>query len=40
MMPRCKFADVSEHDMDLLFLEEFVVSQEFLNLFTAKVGYN
>lgn len=37
-MPRCKLADVSEHDMDLLFLEEFVVSQEFLNLFTAKVG--
>ena len=38
MMPICKFADVSEHDMDMLFLEEFVVSKEFLNIFTSKVG--
>ena len=37
MMPICKFADVSEHDMDMLFLEEFVVSKEFLNIFTSKV---
>lgn len=38
MMPICKFADLSEHDMDMLFLEEFVVSQEFLNIFTSKIG--
>lgn len=33
----CKFADVSEHDMDMLFLEEFVISKEFLNIFTSKI---
>ncbi len=38
MMPICKFADVSEHDMDMLFLEEFIVSKEFLNIFTSKIG--
>lgn len=38
MTPICKFADVSEHDMDMLFLEEFVASKEFLNIFTSKVG--
>ena len=36
-MPICKFADVSEHDMDMLFLEEFVVSKEFLNIFTSRI---
>ncbi len=30
---QCTFADVTEHDMDLLFLEEFVCSDEFLKLF-------
>lgn len=38
MIPICKFADVSEHDMDMLFLEEFVISKEFLNIFASKVG--
>ena len=33
-----KFADVSEHDMDMLFLEEFASSQEFLKIFTEKTG--
>lgn len=37
-LPICKFADVSEHDMDMLFLEEFVVSKDFLNIFTSKIG--
>ena len=34
----CFFSDVSEHDMDLLFLEEFVCSESFLELFTLPVG--
>lgn len=34
----CKFSNVSERDMDLLFLEEFVVSKEFLNIFISKAG--
>ena len=34
----CFFSDVSEHDMDLLFLEEFVCSKDFLNIFTLQVG--
>lgn len=38
MMPICKFQDVSEHDMDMLFLEEFVISKDFLNIFTSKVN--
>ena len=38
MMPTCKFADVSEHDMDMLFLEEFSISKEFLNIFTSKIN--
>ena len=37
MMLSCKFADISEHDMDMLFLEEFVISQDFLNIFTSKI---
>ena len=41
MMTICKFADVSEHDMDMLFLEEFVISKDFLNIFTSKINiYN
>ena len=35
---QCTFADVTEHDMDLLFLEEFVYSDAFLELFTQQVG--
>ncbi len=38
MIPICKFADISEHDMDMLFLEEFVVSKDFLNIFTSKLN--
>ncbi len=38
MIPICKFTDVSERDMDMLFLEEFVISEEFLNIFTSKIG--
>ena len=36
-MLKCTFSDVSERDMDLLFLEEFVCSQEFLNIFLSKI---
>jgi len=35
---QCIFSDVSEHDMDLLFLEEFVCSPAFTKIFTDKVG--
>lgn len=34
----CTFSDVSEHDMDLLFLEEFVCSAAFTKIFTDKIG--
>ena len=34
----CYFSDVSEHDMDLLFLEEFVCSEAFLRIFTKTIG--
>lgn len=37
-MINCKFSDVSERDMDLLFLEEFASSSEFLNIFLSKIG--
>lgn len=37
-MIRCVFNDVTERDMDLLFLEEFVSSPEFLDIFLSKVG--
>lgn len=37
-MVKCYFSDVSERDMDLLFLEEFVCSEAFLQIFTDKVG--
>ena len=36
----CFFSDVTERDMDFLFLEEFVCSQEFFNIFTSLVGIN
>ena len=39
MIPICKFADISEHDMDMLFLEEFVVSKDFLNI-NARVNWD
>ena len=37
-MLECKFSDVSERDMDLLFLEEMASSQEFLNIFLSKIN--
>jgi len=37
-MIKCLFSDVSERDMDLLFLEEFVVSDEFVKLFSDKAN--
>ena len=37
-MIECRFSDVSEHDMDMLFLEEFVCSKRFLNIFTSHIG--
>ena len=36
--PVCRFSDVSEHDMDMLFLEEFVCSRRFLEIFTSMIG--
>ena len=35
---RCTFTDVTEHDMDLLFLEEFACSETFLSLFTYPIS--
>ena len=35
-----KFRDILEHDMDMLFLEEFSCSKEFCNLFLNKIGIN
>ena len=35
---KCVFSDVSERDMDLLFLEEFACSQRFADLFLSKIG--
>lgn len=37
-MPICKFVDVLERDMDMLFLEELVSSNEFLDLFLLQIG--
>ena len=37
-MIQCYFGDVYEHDMDLLFLEEFVCSDDFLQIFTEQIG--
>ena len=34
----CRFSDVSEHDMDMLFLEEFASSDAFLNIFVSTIG--
>lgn len=33
-----KFSDVSERDMDLLFLEEFSCSEKFIKIFLSKIG--
>lgn len=33
-----RFNDISERDMDMLFLEEFAVNKEFLCLFTKKIN--
>ena len=37
--PICKYRNVSERDMDLLFIEAFVTDPEFLSLFTEKINY-
>lgn len=37
-MLECKFSDVSERDMDLLFLEEMASSQDFLDIFLSKIN--
>ncbi len=37
-MPIYKFTDVLERDMDLLFLEELVSSDEFLGIFLSQIG--
>lgn len=37
-MIKCIFSDISERDMDLLFLEEFVSSQDFADIFLSKVN--
>ena len=37
-MINCYFQDITEHDMDMLFLEEFACSEEFLRIFTDRVG--
>ncbi len=34
----CSFGDVTEHDMDILVLEEFVCSDAFLRIFADEVG--
>ncbi|MBR2013183.1 MAG: hypothetical protein IJ995_03095 [Clostridia bacterium] len=37
-MIKCKFSNVSERDMDLLFLEEVVSSNQFLGMFLKRIG--
>lgn len=37
-MLKCTFSDVSERDMDLLFLEEFVNSQDFADIFLTEIA--
>ncbi len=34
----CKFSDVYEKDMDMLFLEEIAVNPEFASIFLSKIG--
>lgn len=38
MNPICKFSDVLERNLDLLFLEEFVSSPQFLKIFISKIN--
>lgn len=38
MIPICSFADVSEHDMDLLIMEEFICDESFRQIFFEKVN--
>ena len=35
---KCFFKDITERDMDMLFMEEFASSDSFLKIFTDKVG--
>ncbi len=35
---KCFFKDITERDMDMLFMEEFACSDSFLKIFTDKVG--
>ena len=37
-MAKVYFSDISERDMDMLFMEEFASSEDFLRLFTGRVG--
>lgn len=37
MIPVCSFLDVSEHDMDLLIMEEFVCNSCFRQIFLNKI---
>lgn len=37
MIPFCSFADISEHDMDLLIMEEFVCDEGFRKIFLEKL---
>ncbi len=36
--PVCKYRNVSERDMDLLFMEAFVTDPAFLSIFLHKLG--
>lgn len=38
MIPICHFTDVSEHDMDLLIMEEFVCNEGFRQIFLDKLN--
>ena len=38
MIPICSFTDVSEHDMDLLIMEEFVCDEGFRQIFLQKLN--
>lgn len=38
MIPLCDFADVSEHDMDLLIMEEFICDDGFRRIFLEKLN--
>ena len=40
MISICKFADVSEHDMDMLIMEEFICDERFRKIFLDKINVN